>query len=168
MIVNILLAWYYFPDGDFTDFEAYFKTIYTKVYCRAGPYALGMWVAYLHLRHKEHDFAKGCSKVFMEWLCFVGYYISSAIGCFPWEKDIELQSFKVILSRPLFGCWISYLVLMMLSPGVADYPWYRLIRWIRWFFSLKLWMPFAYLSYAVYLVHIWVVWSATEGSRDLW
>jgi len=42
---------------------------------------------------------------------------------------------------------------MMLSPKVDDLPWYRLIKWIRRFFALRIWIPIAYLSYAVYLVH---------------
>jgi len=83
-----------------------------------------MYIAYLHVYNKAYDFAKG--QVFMEWLCFLGCICLAIMGC-RLEMGVMFKPvmhtntplmclFKLAFGRPLFAAFLSYLLLMMLSP----------------------------------------------------
>ena len=41
--------------------------------------------------------------------------------------------------------------------SIEEIPWYRPSRWLRSFLEWGIWTPVANLSYAIYLVHIFVM-----------
>ena len=111
--------------------------MYVKTYARVGPYGFGMWAAYLHFYNKEYDFAAGRLKVIMEWLCFIGHtFIACTVSITENFAENSKNPVPLIMNKTSLGAFMSYLILMMLSPKVDDLPWYRLIKWIRRFFSL--------------------------------
>ena len=116
----------FFPAGNPNEL---FTTLYGTMPTRAGPYALGMYVGYLHVNNKDYNFCKG--KVIQEWLAFIMFIGWSLIGClptnaFPGDTNhgfplIDMippgfNCFIQLFGRLWFGAVVSYLVLLMVSP----------------------------------------------------
>jgi peptidoglycan/LPS O-acetylase OafA/YrhL len=53
---------------------------------------------------------------------------------------------------------VSYLLLLILSPKPEEFiPWYRPVKYMRYFLSMKVWIPIANLTYSIYLFHFFVI-----------
>ena len=116
---------------------------------------MGMSASWLHHHHKDYDFTQGQFR--NEIIATTILILVSTISASPSEYSYlppPVLFFWAILSRPLFCASIAYMMLMMISKGCSELPAYRPSRILQWFFSARVWIPIAYLSYLVYLIHI--------------
>ena len=77
---------------DISKFPLFQNVMYTTFYTRAMPYAIGMYVGYLHVYNPTYDFTKGAA--IKEWICLFCYSCWSVIGVMPFP------SFKFIINSP--------------------------------------------------------------------
>lgn len=127
---------------------------YTSMPWRAAPYGFGMYCAYLYLYHKNLH-----SNIVVEWLVFICFIVIGYIGVLPFYNakllSPMLNTIWSAMGRSIYGLFLSYLIYFVLQDGEKE--WYRPTRWMKWFLSLKMWLPVAMLSYSIYLLHLTVL-----------
>ena len=122
-----------------------------------SPYAFGMFAAFIHLKDTKNIIYK-TSSVAMEWIAFIFLIASGFIGFNPetttWMYHVS-HYFWICFGRAIYGLTLAYLIVLILSPKTEEnLEWYRPIRYMRWFLTLPFWVPFASLSYSMYVVSV--------------
>lgn len=140
----------FFVDSEFLH---YYDKMYVNLHTRFGPFVSGALAAYLMFYHKDT-----VEKLRQNRLLFNGLSLLAlaalvfTLGFNPYHPNDNLWASRwhLALDRNLFGIALSWVILATLgNPG--------LLRPVRYFLSLKLWYPFAQLSYSMYLIHYIVV-----------
>lgn len=145
--------------------------LYTKTYSRFGSLVCGVFVAYLW--HERPELLRGiegsprlsAGLAAGSLLCIGVLFAPSAPTDIPYFQfgntwpDWLLPA-GVALNRYLFAVAFSVLLLLMLGSS-------RLGRWLGAPLALRVWYPFAQLSYAAYLFHPLVIRNLPRpGSLD--
>jgi peptidoglycan/LPS O-acetylase OafA/YrhL len=135
------------------DFLIYYDSFYVNLHTRFGPFISGAIAAYLMHYHRDW-----IERLRQQPLLFNGISIAAVtalvwiLGFNPYtgEPGMTLSRWHLTNDRNLFGIALSWIIVATLgNPGV--------LRPVQHFLSLKLWYPFAQLSYSMYLLHYGIV-----------
>ncbi|XP_015911602.2 nose resistant to fluoxetine protein 6 [Parasteatoda tepidariorum] len=134
-----------------TDFKEYknrlylaWDVLYSKPYCRIGPYLIGILLAYVLFKNKN---AKNISG---RWIGIVGWTASSLCcisviyGVYHIQPEPYLFHFYNALSRSAFSGGVAWVIYTCLS-GKAEI--------VNGILSFDLWVPLSRLTYCAYLFH---------------
>ena len=113
--------------------------IYTQMPMRAGPYIMGIYLAYCHLYKK--DLQKSYP---LYYFCLLALVFIVYVGSLPPVSQMVLPAlanfFWTCCSRQLFGLCLCY-------------PLYFFLRDGNGLLAHKFWLPIANLSYSIYLIN---------------
>ncbi len=130
----------------------YSGEMYDNLYTRYGAFIAGIFVSYLYAYHKDKMIALLNNRpyVFTLNLFFLGLIL--AIVFLPVAKESvqfskTFKDWYIITNRNLFSACLGWIILLSIFKDNS-------IRYLNWFLSLKLWFPFAQLSYSMYIFHI--------------
>ncbi|MCY4046385.1 MAG: acyltransferase [Cellvibrionales bacterium] len=130
--------------------DAYNQALYINLHSRFGPIIMGIILAYWTTYHNAQLLHWLSGK---KQLLLLGVAIGIFIGflLLPVYKDIELPLWLYYLfhtaHRHVFAFIVGLIILLCLHP-------IGLSLWINRVFSSRLLYPFAQLSYAMYLLHL--------------
>ena len=74
--------------------------------------------------------------------------------------------FFCVFERSIYGLCLAYLLVIMLSTDPeSSIAWFRPTRYMRAFLSWSFWLPFATLSFSLYLFHLQIIntWKANSA-----
>ncbi|CAL1269391.1 unnamed protein product [Larinioides sclopetarius] len=118
--------------------------IYSKPYCRCGPYIIGILLAYIMYQHKDRKWDLKLGMKCIGWCCASFCSLSVVFGLYHIKDNETLFHFYNALSRSAFGLGLAWVIFCCLSGngGLVDR-----------FLSLKIWIPLSRLTYCAYLFH---------------
>ncbi|OUS28442.1 hypothetical protein A9Q99_13060 [Gammaproteobacteria bacterium 45_16_T64] len=133
----------------------YYSVLYDNLYTRFGAFICGIGALYVYrfyhvqVSHLFNHTIGGKLSLLAALLC---------LGCIlqynVLKTSVELSDLELTLlygfERNLYSFCMSLLFLGMLCKV-------SMIRPLTWFFSLRLWYPFAQLTYCAYLIHLPIV-----------
>ncbi|GBM05327.1 Nose resistant to fluoxetine protein 6 [Araneus ventricosus] len=134
-----------------SDYETYknrllltWNFIYSKPYCRCGPYIIGILLAYIMYQHKDRKWDLKLALKCFGWCCGSFCSLSVIFGLYHVKDNETLFHFYNALSRSAFGLGLAWVIFCCLSGngGLVDR-----------FLSLKIWIPLSRLTYCAYLFH---------------
>ena len=100
------------------------------------------------------------SSLVLEYLAFIAFNATCLIGNVDGNGWMNFD-FLIIwtgIVRQLCGLSLSYLITLMLSPKAEEsIAWYRPTRYMRAVLSWNFWVPFAVLSYSLYVCHVYMI-----------
>lgn len=135
------------------EFLIYYDAFYVNLHTRFGPFISGAIAAYLV--HYHRDWIEGLRQ---RPLLFNGISIA-ALAALAWilgsnpytgEPGMILSRWHLTNDRNLFGIALSWVIIASLGNAGVMRP-------LQQFLSLKIWYPFAQLSYSMYLMHYGIV-----------
>ncbi|GIY31846.1 nose resistant to fluoxetine protein 6 [Caerostris darwini] len=134
-----------------TDYEIYknqlllhWNLIYSKPYCRCGPYIIGMYLAYFMYRNKDTHWDMKLWVKCIGWSCATFLSMSVIYGLYHIKHNEMLFHFYNALSRSAFGISLAWLIFCCLS-GNAEL--------VNKILASKMWIPASRLTYCAYLFH---------------
>ncbi|GIY48634.1 nose resistant to fluoxetine protein 6 [Caerostris darwini] len=134
-----------------TDYETYkdqlllhWNLIYSKPYCRCGPYIIGMFLAYIMYRNKATHWDMKLWLKYIGWSCATFLSMSVIYGLYHIKHNEMLFHFYNALSRSAFGISLAWLIFCCLS-GNAEL--------VNKILASKMWIPASRLTYCAYLFH---------------
>ncbi|PCJ43076.1 MAG: hypothetical protein COA99_07925 [Moraxellaceae bacterium] len=129
--------------------------IYDNLYTRYGAFICGIGAQYIYhyQREKMTDFflstLPGKASIFFSLVISI-----TLLEFNPLKSDIVLPEWAIVsfigLYRNIFSLCIALLILAMLVNS-------RHVSWLTRFLSLRIWYPFAQLTYCAYLIHIPII-----------
>ncbi|XP_060603088.1 nose resistant to fluoxetine protein 6-like [Ruditapes philippinarum] len=153
-VTGVLTSHYYFPmniigvGGDPGNTGKFFDTIYTKPYCRIGPYIVGMIFGYIMYKT---DCKKRISRFqnLLGWLVATACCLSTLYGNFDSIRGTHIPSKEEnalhnALSSSVWGLGVGWVVYAC-ATGYGGI--------INSFLSWKLFIPLSRLTYISYLIH---------------
>ncbi|XP_067686619.1 O-acyltransferase like protein-like [Haliotis asinina] len=160
IIISIACTGYY-SYNNFQDITGVFLHVYSKPWCRIGPFAIGMLVGYLIQTKKS----KIKISPFMQGL---GWVLAVAVAglCTLLTYDdtkgpgwgIDGRTAFDTLFRPVWALVLAWVVFMCCTGkgGIVD-----------WMLSWDWWQPLSRLTYGAYLVHLVLMITETLSMRSL-
>ena len=126
------------------------------MYTRMTPYLTGMYASYVH--HKDDGTFFDRQSPVAEWLAFatiliIGTFFSASPAVWPTEKfPAPWYYIYFNMARPFYGLSLSYLLTLILTSK-QDEPigCCRPSGWMRGCLSSNFWLPWATISYSLYL-----------------
>ncbi|XP_076347526.1 nose resistant to fluoxetine protein 6-like [Tachypleus tridentatus] len=123
-----------------------FRMIYVKPYCRMGPYCVGIFAAYLLLKHRNMKI-KPVFQV-IGWCLAIACNLSVIYGIYPWNKgnlpSNEVAALYTATHRTAWSLGIAWLTVACVTGHGG--PVNALLSW-------KAFIPLGRLSYLSYLSH---------------
>lgn len=135
-------------------FNLHFDVLYINLYTRFGPFISGILASHLYFNHRD-QLDEFFQSAFSKWLCVfsvVGIVILTAL---PTYHNIDFP-FWYQFSYEIFGHNVFAMAITVLLLA-SLFPHFFIGRWVKSFFSSKVWIPFAQLSYSTYIIHIFLV-----------
>ncbi|XP_076316097.1 nose resistant to fluoxetine protein 6-like isoform X2 [Tachypleus tridentatus] len=124
--------------------ETVFDVLYTKPWCRIGPYLVGILVGYaLHLTGQKKSFINKWL-VLMGWLVATGICMGVVYGLYKANPNLPVSSFYNTVSRTVWAIGVGWLVYACVT-GHGGF--------INTLLSWRLWIPLSRLTYSAYLIH---------------
>ena len=136
-------------------FNLYFDRMYVNLYSRFGPFICGIFASYLYFYH-ETKVRQFFAKPFAMVLTLLSSLLLLLMVLAPsYHQGIDyLKWYEVayiVGNRTLYSVALSVVIL----ASLCSKDWCAVAA--RWFLSLRIWLPFAHLSYSIYIIHIVVV-----------
>ncbi|KAG9509053.1 Protein dachsous, partial [Fragariocoptes setiger] len=156
-ILHHLPAVPYFESVSEQTMDLYYGEIYIKPYCRAGPYLIGMILAYLLRNNVRIQLTR--ARTLFAWTATMFAFVAILMamqpamnGKIPSDYQAALYS---SLSRPLWAICMSWVIYACMHGhgGFVDA-----------ILSAKIWIPFSRLTYPAFLIHP-IVMALFYGSR---
>lgn len=135
------------------EFLIYYDAFYVNLHTRFGPFVSGAIAAYLMQYHRGW-----IESLRQRPLLFNGISLAALVSLawilagnpYTGEPGTWLSRWHLTNDRNLFGIALSWVIIASLGPAGVMRP-------MQQFLSLKIWYPFAQLSYSLYLMHYPVV-----------
>lgn len=132
--------------------QHYSSEMYDNLYTRFGAFICGIFIAYSHHYHKS-TVTRLLNNTKLT--AFLNLIFLSSFVAIVWmpvmSTDIHFsQGFKdffIIANRNIYSLCLGWIILLCIHK-------HNSLRWLNRFLSLKLWYPFAQLSYSMYIFHI--------------
>ncbi|XP_055939748.1 nose resistant to fluoxetine protein 6-like [Argiope bruennichi] len=134
-----------------SDYDSYknglllnWNRIYSKPYCRCGPYIIGILLAYIMYQRRDSKWNLNLGVKSFGWCCATLCSLSVIFGLYHVKNNETLFHFYNALSRSAFCLALAWVIFCCLSGngGLVDR-----------FLSLKIWIPLSRLTYCAYMFH---------------